>query len=329
MKQFYVNTRFYAATRGMIDQINEIVDDYAAQGFRLTVRQVYYQLVSTDVIPNDVRAYQRLVQTITDGRLAGLIDWDAIEDRNREFSSLARWTSAKHITECSVRDFHMDMWKGQDYRVVVMIEKAALAGVFERPCNEFDVPMLPTRGYASISVLREFAEQQIIRHADQKTVILHFGDHDPSGIDMTRDILDRLKIFTKPEGVEFELHRIALNMDQVRKQNPPPNPAKESDSRFRDYKKKFGTSSWELDALKPEFLMNLVQKNVREYIAEDTWAARLREIERERKKLDWAVDNINKPHKPTKKKQKPKPKPKVKAKPRKTARRLPKRRGRK
>lgn len=86
-------------------------------------------------------------------------------------------------------------------------------------------------------------------------VIIHLGDHDPSGIDMTRDIIDRMDIFEAGVGVE----RIALNMDQIELYNPPKNPAKLSDTRAKGYIEKFGSSSYELDALEPRVIRDLIK----------------------------------------------------------------------
>ena len=100
------------------------------------------------------------------------------------------------------------------------------------------------------------------------TRILHFGDHDPSGIDMTRDIADRLHLF----GSEVDVRRVALNMDQIDQYDPPPNPAKLSDSRSEKYVSEFGPNSWELDALEPRVLAALVDLEIDEVLEEDLWA---------------------------------------------------------
>ena len=97
------------------------------------------------------------------------------------------------------------------------------------------------------------------------------GDHDPSGIDMTRDIEDRLSLF----GSECEVRRIALNMDQINAFNPPPNPAKMTDSRASDYIHEFGNSSWELDALSPDQLNSLITDQIDEIYDKETWAESL------------------------------------------------------
>lgn len=283
--QFYKSFNFQSDTLNDIKIMNEIVEEYIAQGFRLTVRQLYYQMVARGNIPNTERSYKRITGIVNDARIAGLMDWDAIEDRTREFIKRSRWESGNEILHSVAKQFHMDQWKGQIHRVFVIVEKEALAGVLEGVCRKLDMPLLAARGYPSGTVLREFAISDLREALDQQQqpVILHLGDHDPSGIDMSRDLTERLYMFTDDTDIEFE--RIALNMDQIQSQKPPPNPAKSTDSRFKDYRRKFGDASWELDALSPDYLAKLVRRHTQAYIAQDVWDERAAEIEGVKKRL--------------------------------------------
>ncbi len=286
-KQFYKHFEFRAPALALIDIMNDICDDYVAQGFVLTVRQLYYQLVARGHIENTERSYKRITGMVNDARLAGLMDWDAIEDRTRAFIKRGRWDSPNDILASVAKQFHMDLWAGQPYRVHVIVEKEALAGVLEGVCREHDVPLLAARGYPSGTVLREFAQVDL-EHAgseNQTPVILHFGDHDPSGIDMSRDLEERIALFNEcGQSVEFE--RLALNMPQIEELKPPPNPAKVTDSRFQDYAAKYGDESWELDALSPSYLVELVRSNVARYIEDDIWDKRVKEIKAIRTRLE-------------------------------------------
>jgi hypothetical protein len=129
----------------------------------------------------------------------------------------------------------------------------------------------------------------------QKTVILHLGDHDPSGIDMSRDIEERIQMFLAEQDNEeaFGLYRIALNMDQVKYYNPPPNPAKTTDSRFKSYINYFGEESWELDALEPNVLINLITENATKYIDRDLWDEAVDHQESGRRTLYQICDNYD------------------------------------
>jgi hypothetical protein len=273
MKQCYRDINFKKIQLAMIDTLNVIIAEYQDAGYTLTVRQLYYQLVARDIVPNTEKSYKYITRVVNDARIAGLIDWDAIEDRTREFIARQRWTSPKQILTAAATSYHTDPWLTQEYRPFVVVEKEALVGVFTKVCHAFDVPLLAARGYPSASVMREFVDTQVIR-SKQEVVMLHFGDHDPSGIDMTRDIEDRCHMFSglaEHEVPMFTLERLALNIDQVKKHKPPPNPAKQTDARFSSYKRRFGVSSWELDALNPQILSDLARTAILELIDTTAW----------------------------------------------------------
>lgn len=289
--QQYKEINFRKTSLVLIDFMNTIVRDYMRQGYVLTVRQLYYQLVARGVIPNTERSYKSTTSIVNDARMAGLMDWDAIEDRTRSFIRRSRWTEPSMMVDACARQFHMDMWSNQETRVFVIVEKEALAGVLERVCHEFDMPLLAARGYPSGTVLREFAESDIMPAFDEgkNVLILHLGDHDPSGLDMTRDLEERLMLFADNYTTELTLTRIALNMEQIEELDPPPNPAKSTDSRFADYRRKFGVESWELDALEPSYINNLVRENVRDFIDPNAWEERQAEVDDGRELLEAAA----------------------------------------
>lgn len=267
MKIKYQDFKFRESSRALIGQANSIIAEYQAQGFDLTLRQLYYQFVARDIIPNSLASYKNLGSVINDGRLAGLIDWLAIVDRTRELRTLSHWDHPSSIVDACAAQFNVDRWEGQPFRPEVWIEKDALVGVFERTCQELDVPLFSCRGYTSQSEMW-VASQRLLRYrkARQTPVIFHFGDHDPSGKDMSRDITDRLELFTS-KSLRFE--RLALNMDQVQQYQPPPNPAKITDSRASAYIAEFGNESWELDALEPTVLDELVRTAIASVIDEN------------------------------------------------------------
>lgn len=269
----YTEKQFNADHRGIINRANEIIRGYADQGYDLTLRQLYYQFVARDWIPNNDKSYKKLGNVISDARRAGLIDWNSIVDRTRYVRTPPHWTNPAEIVSSCAGQFAVDFWKKQAYRPEVWVEKDALVGVLEVACRPWRVPYFSCRGYTSDSELwaaaRRFDEWFA---AGQTPIVYHFGDHDPSGIDMSRDIRDRLNLFTM-QREEIEVRRIALTMDQVEEFNPPPNPAKVTDSRFEEYQRLFGDESWELDALNPETISSLIAAEMRELIEPDTWAA--------------------------------------------------------
>ncbi|GAB7528899.1 hypothetical protein PS3A_13080 [Pseudomonas sp. 3A(2025)] len=283
----YIPKSFNQANDLMIQLMNTLIGEYQRQGYVLTARQLYYQLVARDVIENTLQSYKRIAGLINDAKLAGLIDWDAIEDRTREFVIGNHWELGSDITAACASQFKMDMWSNQDYRVFVIIEKEALVGVLSRLCRTWDVPILAARGYPSGTVLREFAEQHVIpaSNAGQTPIVLHLGDHDPSGIDMTRDLEERIALFCNESRELTPVMRIALTRDQIDEIKPPENPAKTTDSRFDSYRKMHGTSSWELDALNPAYLNNLVERHLRAAIDQAAWDTRQAEVDRVKTQL--------------------------------------------
>lgn len=282
----YTPRKFSAESQALINQANMIFGEYQSQGYVLTLRQLYYQFVSRDLLPNNMQSYKRLGSVINDARLAGLVDWELMEDRTRSLKQQPSWASPTQIVAAVAEQFRIDKWKTQQYRPEIWIEKDALAGVFERVCEELQVPYFSCRGYTSQSemwVAGQHMDQWSRR--EQIPVVFHFGDHDPSGIDMTRDIIDRLNLFGAGGVCAVDLRRLALNQDQVEQYNPPPNPAKITDSRAAEYIKNYGDESWELDALPPDVLAGLVRDEILSIRDEKLWLLAVEQEETHRRLL--------------------------------------------
>ena len=239
----------------MIETAIKILEEYEEQGYELTLRGLYYQFVARDLIPNTLQSYNRLGDTIADGRLLGMIDWDHIKDRMRKLEENSHWDSPESIVDICAQTFRFDKWERQSFRPEVWIEKDALTGLISATCKKLDIPYFACRGYASVTSMWE-ASQRLHEYveAGQTPFILHFGDHDASGIDMTRDIRDRLAIFMG----NIRVDRLALNFNHIEQYNPPPNPAKVTDPRAKAYIAEFGAMSWELDAMEPDVLNGLI-----------------------------------------------------------------------
>ena len=266
-----------------IKQVNAIIDEYQAQGYSLSLRQVYYQLVSKNIIENSEKEYKNLGNLINDGRLVGLIDWNAIEDRTRNLRKNSHWGSPADIIRAAAESYHINLWETQPYYLECWIEKDALIGIAEQAARiEYDVSCFSCRGYGSSTELWNAARRIIGNNAKGKpAVILHLGDHDPSGIDMTRDIEARLSLF----GADVEIKRIALNMLQIEEHKPPPNPAKITDTRADKYISQYGRNSWELDALEPRILDELIKSHISNYLDINEFEQARSKQEREREQL--------------------------------------------
>lgn len=265
----YQSIELRPATERMVERANEIIAEYEAQGFVLTLRQLYYQFVARDLLANTQQNYKRLGDILNKARLAGLVSWSAMEDRTRNLRALSHWDSPRDIVAACARQYREDLWDSQPNRVEVWIEKDALVGVIEGVCERNDVPYFACRGYTSQSEQwragRRFRDYL---SRGQHVVVLHLGDHDPSGVDMTRDNIERLAMFAEDE---IEVRRLALNMDQVRRYRPPPNPAKFTDSRAEGYVREYGRSCWELDALEPRTIERLIQAEIDDLRDEAAW----------------------------------------------------------
>ena len=281
--------RFQAKTLRIIEQANVIIEEFHALGFVLTLRQLFYQFVSRAALENSQAAYKRLGSVVKDGRRAGLIDWDAIEDRTRFVRDRPTWACPARIMGDAAEQYLESLWRGQDIRVEVWLEKDALIGVIEGTCEEFRLPYFACRGNNSESEQHKAGQRFARYRAEGVTpIVLHLGDHDPNGIDMTRDNRDRLALFARHA---VEVRRLALNMDQVERYRPPPNPAKETDTRFQAYVENYGAECWELDALSPTVIAALISDEVERMIDADAWNAAKAEEAFNRARLAKAAEN--------------------------------------
>lgn len=266
----YIDKGFTEKSLEVVARAESILNEYEAQGFLLTLRQLYYQFVARGLLANTQAEYKRLGKIINDARLTGLIDWQSIVDRTRELEKVTHWDSPEEIVWAAAQSFRIDKWASQTYRPEVWIEKDALVGVIEKTCIGLDVPYLSCRGYISQSEMWVGAMRLAdYLHAGQSPVVLHLADHDPSGVDMTRDIQDRFDLFT---GGEIHVLRLGLNQDQIKQYDPPPNPTKITDSRANTYIAEHGLDSWELDALEPQVINELISNAVATYRDDREWA---------------------------------------------------------
>ena len=253
MKRCFREKKFGADALARIAAANKIIAKYESQGLRLTLRQLYYQFVVANLIKNEEKAYKNLGGLISDARLAGLIDWNAIEDRVRQPVVWQSFNDPGAAVEYAIERYCLDPWREQSNYVELWVEKDALAGVLRPIASEYHVTMMVNRGYSSQSAMFESA-QRFRQHNQKDCTLIYLGDHDPSGEDMVRDIRDRLSMFR----VDVAVEKLALTMAQVEEYDPPPNPAKMSDSRAQRYVEEHGRSSWEVDALPPETLRELI-----------------------------------------------------------------------
>lgn len=293
MKIAYVpNLRLGGPNQSLLTAINDIIDVYHIQRYKLSLRQLFYQLVVREVIPNKQSEYSKLSTILTKGRMAGVVDWEAIEDRLREPFRHGAWESPREIINACAAQYRRDRMENQGVYLEVWVEKDALSAVLRRAVEPYGCRLMVNRGYSSTTAMHDAFKRFVEPWEQGQTVkILYLGDHDPSGMDMVRDIKARVETFVRgstevnENRAPFKIERVALTMEQIREYSPPPNPAKIKDPRADAYIAKFGPVSWEVDALPPEILNELVEGGIRMMIDLSVYEATLTREAQERNRL--------------------------------------------
>ena len=292
----YRDIRLQSRKLDTIGRIGALTEEYTRQGLTLTVRQVHYQFVARGWMPNSSATYNHIQGAINDGRIAGLLDWDAIEDRGRSLKGLRTETSPAAAIQRAAANYRLDLWAGQPFRPEVWIEKQALEGVIAGICNELRVDFYAQKGYNSTSehwrAGQRFADY--VRRG-QRPIVFHLGDHDPSGVHMTDSNREKLSLFC---GVPVMVHRLALNYEQIEQYAPPENFAKESDSRMAFYEEHMASVggdpslSWELDALEPTVVRDLIRDAVARFRDEAAWSVSLAQEVEDRRTLQETIEML-------------------------------------
>lgn len=303
----------------LLEHITGIIETYESQRIVLTNRQLYYQLVAGGLIPNAQEIYKRICTFLTDCRYNGDINWESIEDRGRTPERHSEWNSIRGLVDSALYSYRLPRWNNQDYYVELYCEKEAMESVLKPIADKYHIYFGCNKGYSSASTMYNLARRMKEQYDNnKKLVILYLGDHDPSGLDMIRDIKERITEFIwynekldyedsfvgydivykqrEEEGI-FQVIPVALTTEQVEEYNPPPNPAKITDPRARNYIEANGESSWELDALKPEILIKLTENAISDFIDIDKYKAVIRQEEKDKKNLLAFAKKITKENK--------------------------------
>lgn len=242
-------------TQNSIDVVSRYADGV------LTLRALHYQLVGLGMT-NDVQHYKRVVSAMIDARWNGEISFETFSDLDRTMVGETAYQetileseiyTGKRQVQAWMNNFHKNRWENQPYYPEIFIEKKALQGVFQDVCQKWDIALGACKGYPSLTFLNESNDRFSRAEGDGKRpIIIYFGDYDPSGEDIPRSIRENLLRF----GTEVEVRRIALMEDQVVEWNLPPAPTKLKDSRTAKWD---GLGQVELDAVRPEKLMELLE----------------------------------------------------------------------
>lgn len=274
----------------VVRYVNDILSQYA---IILTLRQIFYRLVANYGYPNTNSMYNQLSKQLVKAREREDVDEERIEDRSREFlggdygfddsSDFVSYQIQRFLS--SPRRYTRIMWTSQPEFILVWIEKDALSRVVSSIADKYNVITAPSRGYASYTYIKE----AVAKFPEGKQItVLHFADHDPSGLDMTRDLEQRLHRYSELEGLDLNIsvQRIALTHQQVQEYNLTPNPTKTADPRATGYTEEFGNQSWELDAIEPNELQRLVSESLKSHIDADIWNQTLEQQTQERQELE-------------------------------------------
>lgn len=279
----------------VVSQIQQIVDEYQRAGYTLTLRQLHYQFVSN--VPgyiNHDTAYKKLGRILDDCRYCGAIDWDAIEDRGRVPHLPYFVEDIPDALNDTINSYRLDLMRGQENYIEVWTEKDALSGIFRKSTDRFHVRLVVNKGYTSSSAIYDSYERLSDRiSSGQSAKILYFGDHDPSGLDMVRDVRERLvmmfengdRLGYEPTDDQFEIIPIGLTMAQIKKYKLPPNPTKMTDTRSDKYIAEFGKTCWEVDALRPDVLTEIVESNIKDLIDVGAFNDMVKQTKNDIKKL--------------------------------------------
>lgn len=241
----------HAKTLLLMDEVDKILK----ARHPMTVRQVFYQLVSRHVIANTRSQYQAVSNLLVTARKSGAIPWEWVEDRLRRPRFISMWEGLADFAEAARRAYRRDLWQTQPGLVEVWLEKDALSGIIEDVLDPYGVTLNVGRGYDGWDSIHNAAE----RYGDgSQATVLYLGDLDPSGEDMVRSLRERLSFF----GSHPEVIKVCLTPDDVERHQLPPDFTKPSDTRRARYVKQFGDISVELDAMPVDVLVEKVKAAV-------------------------------------------------------------------
>jgi len=277
-----------------VTAVNQVISQYTIP---LTLRQIYYRLVAGGLIPNRRSAYNGLSAQLVKAREAGEVDENRINDRTRSIEDRA-FDSPEDFLDAAIyttkNRFFRRFWTTQETYCEAWVEKDALSQVIAGAVEDLNTIVAPSRGYSSYTYVKDAVYRfQRNRGDAERVVILHLTDHDPSGLDMTRDLQDRFNAYSRGFLFEVELKRVALTIDQVRQYDLIPNPTKVTDSRAGGYMARYGDECWELDAIEPDELVRLVHESAEVEVTDwDAWNELKDQDEKERLEIRQAIEEL-------------------------------------
>jgi hypothetical protein len=256
------STKRVRRTKADLETLKTALYNVVAENEPVTVRQAYYQLVSAGAISKTEADYKNIVVRLLGiMRREGELPFSWIADNTRWMRKPQTYSSLEDALDSTIATYRRAIWDQQDSYVEIWLEKDALAGVLFDVTAEWDVPLMVTRGYPSLSYLHTAAEA--LSEEDRPCYIYYFGDHDPSGVHIPKKIEADLRTFAPDADLHFE--RVAVTPAQIEKWNLPTRPTKRTDSRA----KSFLGESVEVDAIPPSRLRELCRQCIEQHIDQD------------------------------------------------------------
>lgn len=253
MKECFITKRFNGSSKSVLEFISKALDKNSAEGYSVTLRQMFYLAVNANVMENEEREYKRLCSIVSDARLAGLIDWESFPDMMRQTRIVETFSNTASFLNTIDEQYYEDLWKYQKNHVEVWVEKDGLIGTLERTCKLYRVPLFVSRGFSSHHSMYEASLR--LRNKIKKgkqVILLQVGDFDRNGLLMSEDSIKRIRMFAKSDAIDSV--RVCLNEDQIRYYNVPKDPRSTSRE-----------DRWEVDAIDPASLNRLVMSSIAYY----------------------------------------------------------------
>jgi len=263
----------------------ELATEILAETHPMTVRQVYYQLVSRQAIENTRGAYGAVCNALRDARLDEAIPWEHIEDRLRRPRHVSMWDDLADFGRTALRSYRQDVWNTQPGVLEAWLEKDALSGIFEEVLEPYGVTLNVGRGYDGWSSIHAAAERYGAGDESDggpPVKVIYFGDHDPSGEDMLRSLGERLAVL----GSHPTIDKVAILREDIEEYNLPPDFAKKSDTRAKAFIETHGDQAVELDALPVAILRQRLTEAVETRMDLDALAAVQRAEKADLRRLD-------------------------------------------
>ena len=246
------------STRAGLEMVDEAIYTACATEHPVTLRGVYYRVVSAGVVPKTEAGYQLVGRELLKLRRNGTLPYRWITDGTRLVRKPTTWSALEQMLDSAAASYRRALWDDQDVEVIVLSEKDAISGAIYPVTAKWDVELGIVRGYSSETFVHSIAES--IAAAGKPVFLYQLGDHDPSGVDAWRSFVEKVRAFAPDADVTFE--RLAVTPEQIVAYDLPTRPTKTSDTRARGW---IG-GSVEVDALPAPVLRSIVEDAIAQHI---------------------------------------------------------------